>query len=198
MKSRILGTGMAAMFIMAAFFISPLVFAKEKGAEDLKQKVIVQVDGLTCPFCAYGLEKRIKKLPAVRESTINIKKGTVTLFQKEERHIKIDAVKKAVESGGFTPREIRVELVGKLVEWNGKTALSIASTDEKGRKDETKYLLKANEQLKKLKASMKSPDESLFIAGKVVKETPDKHTDHPYTIIIERRLAISKKGEVNR
>ncbi|MCZ6677306.1 MAG: cation transporter [Candidatus Poribacteria bacterium] len=195
MKTRKLRTWITAAFIMPALLISPVVFAAEKGGKaDLKPKVTVAVDGLTCPFCAYGLEKRIKKLSAVRESTINIKKGTVELFPKKGQHIEIDAVKDAVKSGGFTPREIRVALVGKLVEWNGETVLSIVSTDEKGQKDETKYLLKANEQLKKLKASMKSPDESLFIAGKVVKETPDKHTDHPYTIIIEKYLALSKKG----
>ena len=85
--------------------------------------VRLKVDGMVCPFCAYGLEKRIKKLSAVGESTINSKKGTMELFPKEGQHIEIDEVKDAVKSGGFTPREIRVALVGKLTEWNGETVL---------------------------------------------------------------------------
>jgi len=194
MKIRKSGIWITAAFIMAALLISPIGFAAEMAEkEDLKPKVIVQVDGLTCPFCAYGLEKRMKKLSAVKESSIDIKKGAVELFPKEGRHIELDDVKDAVANGGFTPREIRVALIGKLLELNGETVLSIVSTDKEGEKDETKYLLKKNEQLKQLLASVKAPDGEVFIAGKAVKETPHEHHDHPYTIIIEKFYALSKE-----
>ena len=194
MKMRKLGTWITAAFIMAALLFSPFVFAaKQEGKADLKPKVTVRVDGLTCPFCAYGLEKRIKKLSAVRESTLNIKKGTVELFPKKGQHIEIDEVLDAVKSGGFTPREIRVALVGKLIEWNGETALSIVSENKVKQKDETKYLLKANDQLKQLKASVKLSGQDVLIAGKVIKASPDGHADHPYTIAIDTFRAISKE-----
>jgi hypothetical protein len=138
------------------------------------------------------LEKRIRGIRTVQESIINIKEGTVTLYPKKEQHIDLDDVKKAVEDGGFTPRELRVAWVGKLVEWNGETVLSIVSTNKEGQKDEAKYLLKENEQLKQLKASIQLPAEEVFIAGKAVKETPHKHHDHPYTIIIEKFHTLPK------
>jgi len=188
---------------MAALLILPLISVAEKAEkEDLKPKVTVRVDGLTCPFCAYGLEKRMKRLSAVKELSINIKEGTVELVPKEGRHIDIDDVKDAVANGGFTSREIRVALIGKVIEWDGETVLSIVSTDveraarpltKEGQEDETKYLFKANEQLKQLKASVKLPAEKVFIAGKAVKETPHQHHDHPYTIIIEKFYALSKE-----
>ena len=194
MKMRKFGTWITAAFIMAALLISPLVFAaKQEGKADLKPKVTVRVDGLTCPFCAYGLEKRIKKLSAVRESTLNIKKGTLELYPKKGRHIEIDEVVDAVKSGGFTPREIRVALVGKLMEWNGETALSIVSENKEKQKDETKYLLKANDQLKQLKASVKPSGQDILIAGKVMGASPDGHAGHPYTIVIDTFHVISKE-----
>jgi hypothetical protein len=51
MKTKKFGIWTTGTFMMAALLISPLVFAAEKGGkEELKPKVIVQVDGLTCPF----------------------------------------------------------------------------------------------------------------------------------------------------
>ncbi len=134
----------------------------------------------------------------MQESTIDIKKGTMTLFPKKGWHIEIDDVLNAVDGAGFTPRAVWVAWVGKLIEWNGKTALSIVSKNKDGKKIETKYLLKENERLKKLLASVKTPAEKVFIAGKAVKETPNKHKDHPYTIVIEKFAALSKEGQVSR
>ena len=131
-------------------------------------------------------------------STIDIKTGTVALFPKEGQHIEIDDVLYAVDGAGFTPRDVWVAWVGKLMEWNGETAFSIASKDKAGKKIETKYLLKENEQLKKLKASVNRADGKVFITGKAVKETPDKHKDHPYTIVIEKFVILSKEGQVSR
>ncbi len=194
MKTRTPGIWMTATLIMAALLISPAVFAAEKiEKKDLKPKVTIRVDGLTCPFCAYGLEKRIKKISAVRKSVIDIKKGAMELLPKAGQHIDLDDVREAVKKGGFTPREIQVALAGQLKEWNGNTALSIVSQDKKKKKTEVKYLLKDDEQLKQLKASIESPDQEVFIIGQADKKNPDNHTDHPYTITIEKFSVIPKE-----
>ena len=31
------------------------------------EEVTVQVDGLSCPFCAYNIEKRVRRLKGVKE-----------------------------------------------------------------------------------------------------------------------------------
>ena len=130
----------------------------------------------------------------MQKSTINIKERTLLLFPKEGRHIEIGAVKKAVENAGFTPREVWVALIGKLVKWKDKTVLSIVSTDKKGEKTETIYLLKENQLLRKLKASVKLPSEEIFIAGKAVKVISDEDKGSiPETIIVEKYLVLSKE-----
>jgi mercuric ion binding protein len=186
MKNRCLRTRLAAAFIMAALLASHSAFAAKQTDEDWKPKVVVRVEGLTCPFCAYGLEKRIKKLSVVQELAIDIKKGAMELFPKEGKHIDLDEVKEAVKNAGFTLKDFIVVFAGKLTEWEGKPAFLVVSTDEENQETRIKYLLKENDQLKQLKASVESPDREVFIAGKAVKETPEKHKDHPYTIVIEK------------
>lgn len=195
MKTRIFVTWMTAVLIMTALLISPVVLAAEKiEKKDFTPKVTIRVDGLTCPFCAYGLEKRIKKISAVKKSIIDIKKGAMELLPKKGQHIDLDDVREAVKKGGFTPREIKVALAGRLKEWNGRTVLSIVSQDKKKKKrTEAKYLLKNDKQLKQLKASITSPDQEVFIIGQADKKNPDKHTDHPYTITIEKFSIIPKE-----
>ena len=195
MKTRTFATWMTAVLIMAALLISPVVLAAEKvEKKDVTPKVTIRVDGLTCPFCAYGLEKRVKKISAVKKSIIDIKKGTMELLPKKGQHIDLDDVREAVKKGGFTPREIHVALAGRLREWNGKTVLSIALQDKKKKKKtEVKYLLKDDKQFKQLKASITSPDQEIFIVGQADKKNPDKHTDHPYTITIEKFSIIPKE-----
>ena len=139
------------------------------------------------------MDKRIREIRTVQKSTINIKEGTATLYPKKEQHIDIDDAKKAVKDGGFTPREVWVALVGKLIERNSEMMLSIVSTDKEKGETETKYLLKENKQLKQLLASIKLPAEKVFIAGKAVKATSDKDKDSPYTIIIEKFVAFPKE-----
>ncbi len=140
------------------------------------------------------MEKRIRAIRTVEKSTINIKEGTLLLFPKEGQHIEIDAVKKAVKDAGFTPREVWVALIGKLVKWKDKTVLSIVSTDKKGEKTETIYLLKENQLLRKLKASVKLPSEEIFIAGEAVKVISDEDKGSiPETIIVEKYLVLSKE-----
>ena len=186
MKTRILRILTATLVV--GILLLPLFTSAAEQVEknDLQPKITVRVDGLSCPFCAYGLEKRIKKLSAVQKWHIDIKKGTMELFPKVGQYIDLDEVKQAVKNAGFTPKGFRVALTGKLIEWEGKPAFLIVSTSENKQKIKIKYLLKENELLGELKASIESLDEQVFIAGEAVKKKSDKQKARPYTIIAEK------------
>lgn len=144
------------------------------------------MDGLSCPFCAYGLEKRIQEIPTVKQSIIDLKEGTAQLIPNEGQHIDIDEVKAAVKAGGFTPREVEVALTGQFIDWNGIPALSIISTSSEGKEVKTIYVLEDNLQLKQLKASVNSSGQRIFVTGKASEAPPLGHTDrHPYMVDIE-------------
>ncbi len=68
--------------------------------------VTLKVDGMVCPFCAYGLEKRLRQLPALDETLIQVSDGLVQIRVKEGEQLTDEAVEDAVKRAGFTLREI--------------------------------------------------------------------------------------------
>lgn len=43
----------------------------------------LRVDGLACPYCAYGIEKKLNKIKGVRFMDMNLDKGIVSVEAKE-------------------------------------------------------------------------------------------------------------------
>jgi len=71
------------------------------------QAVIIQVDGLSCPFCAYGLEKNLKKVDGIGSVHMDMKSGKATVLLKADAYVDDQALRKAVEKAGFTARDIK-------------------------------------------------------------------------------------------
>ena len=76
-----------------------------------KAKVTVRVDGLSCPFCAYGLEKKLKKMEGVEGFSIHIELGRVEIIFSDEDLYDKNKVKEVVREAGFTPKGIKVEKI---------------------------------------------------------------------------------------
>ena len=61
----------------------------------------IQVDGLACPFCAYGVEKQLHAIEGVASVETEIKTGVVTITMHDGAVLAEEAAKKAVEDAGF-------------------------------------------------------------------------------------------------
>ncbi len=61
----------------------------------------IQVDGLACPFCAYGVEKQLQAIEGVAKVETEIKTGIVTITMHDGALLTEEAAKKAVEDAGF-------------------------------------------------------------------------------------------------
>ena len=68
--------------------------------------LILKVDGMSCPFCAYGLEKRLKELDAVDAVRIRVGDGQVQIRTHDGATLEDEALNGAVEKAGFTLRQI--------------------------------------------------------------------------------------------
>ena len=66
----------------------------------------IWVDGMACPFCAYGLEKRIKKLKGAKELYVDINEGFITFVVPADKKPSQEELEKAVKEAGFTARQI--------------------------------------------------------------------------------------------
>ncbi len=96
-----------SLFVALVFFAYPLTALAEAAA------VTVRVDGLSCPFCAYGLEKKIKKMEGVEDLEIDLKGGKVEISFKDREYVHVEKVAKAVRDAGFTPKSIEVMETGQ-------------------------------------------------------------------------------------
>ena len=67
----------------------------------------IDIDGMTCPFCVYSLEKELGKLSEVKQVLISLKSNKARLTLKEGTHIDSDTLQEVVLSAGFTPGEVR-------------------------------------------------------------------------------------------
>ena len=74
---------------------------------DLTGKVKVEVDGLSCPFCAYGLEKKLKDLDGVSDIEIDVENAFALLTVEEGKALDEEAIRKKVKDAGFTARTIK-------------------------------------------------------------------------------------------
>ncbi len=78
-------------------------------AQEKPTMVRVEVDGLSCPFCAYGLEKHFTDLDGVKDVVIDIKKGLLTFQVDDPAKINEALIRKTVKKAGFTPRSVVYE-----------------------------------------------------------------------------------------
>ena len=62
----------------------------------------LRVDGLACPFCAYGIEKELKRTDGVQGLDIDIDAGTVTVTMAEGALLTEEQASRIVEDAGFT------------------------------------------------------------------------------------------------
>ncbi|MCH6574135.1 MAG: heavy-metal-associated domain-containing protein [Bacteroidetes bacterium] len=69
-------------------------------------EVKVRVDGLSCPFCAYGLEKKLNELDGVDSIFIDFEEGLVLMQVIDSQNISEEEIRTKIEEAGFTPREI--------------------------------------------------------------------------------------------
>lgn len=83
-------------------------------AQKEMDQFMVQVDGLGCPFCAYGLEKKFKEFKGIKEVKIDIETGDFSFSYPAEKALSLTDVQKQVEKAGYTP------ITSKIVRANGK------------------------------------------------------------------------------
>ena len=64
----------------------------------------IHVDGLACPFCAYGIEKKLGAVDGVARVETDIATGTVLVTMAGEATLEEAAARRAVKEAGFSLR----------------------------------------------------------------------------------------------
>lgn len=88
-----------AIVFVALLWLPAAVWAADQ------EVVEIGVSGLACPFCAYGLEKNLSKLPDVESAEVDLAANSARVVIKADHTADLEQIKQAIVKAGFTPGE---------------------------------------------------------------------------------------------
>ena len=80
----------------------------EAQISNTRLEVIIKVDGMFCPFCTYGVEKRLRKLEETEAVQIDLAAGEAIVTLKPETEFIEAHFESAIEKAGFTHSGISI------------------------------------------------------------------------------------------
>ena len=111
-SKRNLVAGVAVLGVAVGF--PGAVQGQQRSQEAITQEVLapsevltgasirLKVDGMVCPFCAYGLEKRLQEIASIDAVLIRISDGLVQIRTKKNQELTDAALEDAVKKSGFS------------------------------------------------------------------------------------------------
>ena len=76
-----------------------------------QQVVDIDIEGMSCQFCAHSVQKNIKKLPGVENAQVNIDTKKAHIVMLEGKQANIEQLKKKIIDSGFTPVKVKLSSV---------------------------------------------------------------------------------------
>jgi len=97
----------AATGLLTALLLATSVLEAQTGDSPPVPDVVVEVEGLSCPFCAYGIEKKFVEREEADSVFVELEENEVRLWVKPDFELTDAEVEETVEKAGFTPGPIR-------------------------------------------------------------------------------------------
>jgi len=119
---------------------------------------VIQVDGLSCPFCAYGLEKKLKAVSWIEAPKIYVDDGKVEFRIRKSEPIDLDALNNAVKRGGFTANGIKFKATGSIEKSESEIILLLKD-------GKTGFLLDENKKREALLKELNSEPREVQVEG---------------------------------
>ncbi len=95
--SKRLSLALAVVMVLLTVWVTAV--AAQEPAQSTYQ---IQVNGLSCPFCSYGIEKHVSAIEGVEDVALDLKAGLLTVTMKKGVILDQATANKAIEAAGFT------------------------------------------------------------------------------------------------
>ena len=82
---------------MIAILSLPLLASEPRN----KQIIDIDIEGMTCQFCAYGVQKSISELPGVEMAEVNIDTKKAHIVMSSNQQANVEQLKKKITDSGF-------------------------------------------------------------------------------------------------
>lgn len=151
------------LLILSILSVSFPVFA---GQESYSLRI--KVDGLACPFCAYGLEKKLEDYEGLFNLKIVVDEGYAQFQLPYGKRPDLAELQERVKKGGFTPKEFAIEISGTFKSQEGEKLLALNGLEKNflltGKTDGLKDGLKVR------------------VEGELLQMKAEGRTKHPLTV----------------
>ncbi len=117
------------MKILLSTFLLTFSLASGLSADAQTDAFTLRVEGLGCPFCAYGLEKKFKDIEGVDQLEIDIQTGKMTFRVPTSTALMLGQADARVTKAGYTAKGIAVTRANGKTEHTGDVASAVAATD---------------------------------------------------------------------
>lgn len=108
--------GLALVFLLGAMGAGDAAHAEILSAD-------LRVNGMTCPFCAFGIEKKLQGVDGVTKVEVLLDEGRLHLDLAPGNDATTAAFEAAVEKAGFELAGLAIEVRGTLAVESGETWL---------------------------------------------------------------------------
>lgn len=106
MRARLF-LALAAVAVAVAVLLVP-------PAQAQVHEATVAVAGMSCPFCAFGVEKKLRTVPGAGSVQVDLEKGVATVRAVAGGSIEVPRIPAAVKASGFTPGTIEIVAFGTI------------------------------------------------------------------------------------
>jgi len=105
----------------AAYAQEQVAASQEEGTpQEQPRQIQITVLGMSCPFCAYGVEKKLKKLDGVSELTVELASGLATLVMEDGTDVSNETLQEAVKDAGFEAAKVTRNFESEYPEYDSE------------------------------------------------------------------------------
>ncbi len=93
---------------------------EEATPQEQPRQIQVTVLGMSCPFCAYGVEQKLKKLDGVLELTVQLESGLATLVMQDGADVSNETLRETVKDAGFEAAKVTRNFESEYPEYDSE------------------------------------------------------------------------------
>ncbi len=96
------------------------VSQQEAAPQEQPRQIQITVLGMSCPFCAYGVEQKLKKLDGVVELTVELASGFATLVMQDGADVSNETLRETVKDAGFEAAKVTRNFESEYPEYDSE------------------------------------------------------------------------------
>lgn len=102
---KVLNSSIKFSFLCLFLLLSLHTQAQDQPIDE-RVYIKIEIKGLACPYCAFGMEKELKKISGVEKVEIELKKGLAFISTPVSQKPEEQQLAQVITDAGFTPGKI--------------------------------------------------------------------------------------------